>query len=255
MLRRLIQAFCLLALVIATSTFAGAQAQEQAKDPMFIYVAEWAVPRAQWGDMEKQEMEGEARMKKLVADGLVTGYGSFKNLVHQEGSSTHGSWYTANSMGNLMKALENIYATGTTTSPVQAASKHSDSILISRHYNGHSGNFQNAYLTGGTWLVKEGMEREWTELVEKNIVPIMEKLLQDNAIHMYVIDREYIHTKDPAVVEIVYFPVDAAGLDKARAAINAALEKTPTLGPAFGSMIQNTGHHDYLALVPRMSIK
>jgi hypothetical protein len=112
---------------------------------VYTYIAEWNVPRAQWADMVKVDEQDRPLLDKLVADGTLTAYGAFTNLIHQEGAPTHGSWFTATSEGNLMKALEAIYTQpGCTTAPVEAASKHWDYIVVSRIYNQRSGKSEAA---------------------------------------------------------------------------------------------------------------
>jgi hypothetical protein len=129
-----------------------AQTGDQGKPPVYTYLAEWAVPRAQWPEMVKLDDQDKTLMDKLIADGTLTGYGAYTNLIHQEGEPTHGTWFTATSEGNLLKALEAVYAQpGTTTAPVQGASKHWDYILVSRMYNQRSGKSEGGYLAGEQW--------------------------------------------------------------------------------------------------------
>ncbi|MBV8569280.1 MAG: hypothetical protein JO319_01595, partial [Acidobacteriaceae bacterium] len=123
-------------LVLTSGGPLRAQSGDQAKPPMYTYISEWAVPRAQWADMAKVDEQDRPLMDKLISDGTLTGYGSFTNLIHQEGEPTHGTWFSATSEGNLLKALEAVYASpGSTTAPVEGASKHWDYILVGRVYN------------------------------------------------------------------------------------------------------------------------
>ena len=39
-----------------------AQSADQSKPPMYIYVSEWAVPRAQWADMAKVDEQDRSLM-------------------------------------------------------------------------------------------------------------------------------------------------------------------------------------------------
>jgi len=95
--------------------------------PVYTCVAIWDVPRAQWGDMEKLDEQDKPVLDKLVADGTLIGYGAYTNIIQQEGEPTHGSWFTATSEDNLLKALEAIYAhPGSISVPVEGASKHWD---------------------------------------------------------------------------------------------------------------------------------
>ena len=98
--------FCL-AMAVGPSQ---AQMATPAKPPIYIYVSTWSVPRAQWPEMTKLDDMDKPVLDKLVADGTLIGYGSYTNIIHQEGEPTHGSWFTATSEGNLLKGLEAIYA-------------------------------------------------------------------------------------------------------------------------------------------------
>src|SRR5690348_5246118 len=72
-----------------------AQTGDQGKPPLYTYISEWAVPRAQWAEMAKLDEQDRPLMDKLVADGTLTGYGAYTNLIHQEGEPTHGTWFSA----------------------------------------------------------------------------------------------------------------------------------------------------------------
>lgn len=123
-------------------------------------------------------------MDKLVADGTIVGYGSYITAVHQVDQSTHRSWFQAMSMANLMKALERVMA-GAAGSPVLSASKHWGFIFQSKQYGYHASTLEGSYLRVSTWTVKPGMGQA-VENVEKNyMVPLLDKLLADGAIHTY----------------------------------------------------------------------
>jgi len=117
---------------------AWAQTSGTEKPLMYTYVSTWAVPRAMWGDYQKSLAVDDEALSKAVADGTLTGFGDYSILNHQEGLATHGSWFSASSMANLIKALEVLRAAPGMTAPVLAASKHWDLILESRDYNAHS---------------------------------------------------------------------------------------------------------------------
>jgi len=71
--------------------------------PIFTYVAEWNTPRAQWADMQKHNESNKA-------DGTLLGYGTYENRIHSDASPTHGSWFQAESLANIFKTLDKIYA-------------------------------------------------------------------------------------------------------------------------------------------------
>src|SRR6266702_2710766 len=170
---------CALAVVMLIAGNAWTQTASTEKATRYTYVSEWAVPRAMWADYQKSQAQEDEMMKKLVADGSLSSYGSFSVLNHQEGSPTHGSWFSAQSMANLMKVLEGLRASPDSASPTLSASKHWDLILESKDYNAHSGSFKNGYLRVGSWKYKAGTSDPDGKIMKATMVALLEKLLSD----------------------------------------------------------------------------
>lgn len=245
--------FCL-ALVIA-SPLQAQQSAAQQKPPVYLYSAEWSVPRAQWADMEKLADQDRGLLDKLVADGTLIGYGAYTNIINQEGEPTHGTWFTATSEGKLLKALEAIYAQPSLVgAPVQAASKHWDQILTQTIYNAKPG-ASAGYLTWSRWQVKPGQMRAYSDLTKSVFVPVLDKLVSEGTITSYgTLVEDYHQDKLGYVYE--YFTVpDAASLDKANQALEDLFTSNPTLGTAVRSMTAPEGHRDYLTRIRFMNNK
>ena len=247
--------FLFILIVAAAGAPLRAQSNDQGKAPVYTYIAEWAVPRAQWADMVKIDDQERSLMEKMAADGTILGYGTFASLIHHEGEPTHGSWFSAASVGKVMKALEAVYAQGTTTAPVQAASKHWDFILVSRAHNGRSGKYDGAYLSGASWDVKPGEGRAFRDLINSRLVPVFEKLLADGSVVSYSVDTEEYHTENPGRVSLIYTTADASGLDKVDQALEAAFSKDTEIGPAVQTLTDGKEHRDFLLRVTHMEIK
>lgn len=247
MQKRTTYGFCFLifCLILAVGS-SQAQMAAKGKPPVYTYVATWDVPRAQWGDMEKVDEQDKPILDKLVADGTLVGYGAYTNLIHQEGEATHGSWFTATSEGNLLKALEVIYAHPSSVgAPVQGASKHWDQILTGDIYGSKAGS-SSGYLTWSSWEIKPGEMRSYTELEKSVFVPMMEKLLAEGSITSYGLLREDYHQGKLGTV-FEYFTVpDAASLDKANKAFDDAFGNNPAVGDAFRALTERDGHRDFL---------
>jgi hypothetical protein len=244
--------------IFASVTCGPLQAQtgDQGKPPLYTYISEWAVPRAQWAEMVKLDEQDRPLMDKLISDGTLTGYGAFTNLIHQEGEPTHGTWFTATSEGNLLKALEAVYAQpGTTTAPVQSASKHWDYMLVGRVYNQRSGKSDGGYLAGDQWDVKPGEMRAYNDLVKSALIPVFEKLLADGVVTSYGMDTEDFHTQKLGRVTFYFTTPDASAFDKASKAFEEAFDKSPALGSALQSMVDRQGHRDFLDRLRYMSNK
>jgi hypothetical protein len=247
---RVLTGLCGLALAAVWAAPARAQMSEvKEKPPMYSYVAFWDIPRAQWGAMEKGIAADQPILDKDVANGTIVGYGDDTNLVHQPDAGTHDDWWSAMSMAGVINVLEQMYSTGNATTPVLGtATKHWDSIFVSRFYNWHSGSWKNLYTHGSSYKLRADAPDDAIETLSKNmIVPLLEKLLADGTIHEYEVDTLAIHTEAPGTFYIFYIAANAEALDKAQAALRETLKANPLNGPAFDSMTDYTGHRDFLA--------
>src|ERR1700746_1941435 len=103
--------------IAAKGRTSAGQAAPAEKAPVYTYVSEWTVPRAMWADFKKEDDADVDAMKKGVADGTLISFGTFAVLNHQEGEPTHGSWFSATSMANLMKFLEGLRNAPGATAP------------------------------------------------------------------------------------------------------------------------------------------
>ena len=254
MLKRVVTLLaCLSVLVVAALSRAQ---DDQGKPPVYTYLSEWAVPRAQWPDMVKTDEQDRALYDKLVADGTIVSYGAYTNLIHQEGQPTHGTWFSATSEGKLMKALEAFYASpGSTTAPVEGASKHWDYILVSRIYKARPGKSEGGYLAGDQWDVKPGEMREYNDLVKKLIVPVYDKLMADGVVTSYGVSTEDYHQEKLGRVTEYITVADASGLDQVTKAFDDAFTQNPALGDAFQALVDRENHHDFLTRLRFMSNK
>lgn len=242
----------ILALCLLAASLAWAQAGGAEKPPLYTYVSQWGVPRAMWAEYQKTRAADDQAMAKAMADGTIVGYGSFSVLNHQEGAPTHGSWFSASSMANLIKVLEGLRAAPDSASPVLAASKHFDLMLVSRDYNAHAGSFQNGYLRVGMWKYKHGASDPGGKIMKATMVAMFEKLLQDGALHSYQIDEEAVHSGDPDSLNLAIVTNGAEGLDKFSAAIEEMGKNNPMGEAAFSSLLDPHGHRDFLAHVDAM---
>jgi hypothetical protein len=256
--RRGISTICLLILGVlaaGTATALSAQNMDQGKAPMYIYVSQWAVPRAQWADMAKSQQADRAIADKLLADGTITAYGMGMNMIHQEGQPTHTTWMTASSEGNILKALEAYYAAPGLAAPVLAASKHWDYFLVSRMYNRRPGTHDGAYLSGAMWNVKPGEGMAFAAMLKSRVIPVLEKLMADGTVIGYSFDMEDYHTTSPGLMEVVIMTPDASGLDKIGKAFDDTFSKDTEIGPAMRTLVKWKSQRDFLLRVEHMSAK
>ncbi len=240
---------CGLVLLTLGAIPSGAQMSEvKEKPPMYSYVANWQIPRAQWADIAKAGLSNKTILDKALADGTIVGYGNDENLVHQPDGETHDSWWAAMSMAGLIKVLDQFYASGNATSPALAsATKHWDEIFVSRYYNWKSGPWKGGYVSVSSYKLKADAPRNAVGLLSKDVVvPVMEKLLAEGVILEYEIDTQEVHTSAPGTFWIVFVMPEPEGVDKVDAAIMGSMKTSPLSGPAFDSMVDLSAHRDEL---------
>ena len=249
-LRRVLAGVFTVALAVLLTGPARAQTSEvKEKTPMYTYVADWSIPRAQWGDMEKNMAADQATLQKAVANGTIVGYGDDVALLHQSDGTTHDNWWSATSMAGVLNVLDQFYKNGGATASVLAsATKHFDSIYVSRYYNWHSGSWKGAYTHGSTYQLKPDAADNAVDTISKSfLVPLFEKLLADGTLHEYEVDTQAVHTESPSMFYVFYIASSAEALDKVNAALDQAIKSNPLSGPAFGSMVDFSAHRDDLA--------
>lgn len=249
-LLRVCAGLCVLGMSVVCALPAGAQMSDMKdKPPMYSYVSFWNIPRAQWGEMAKADAGDQQLLQKALASGTLVGYGNDVNLVHQPDGETHDEWWSATSLAGVLNVLDQFYKSGSATQGVlTTATKHWDSIFVSRHYNYHSGSWKDIYTYGSSYKLKPNADDDSIEILSKNvIVPLLEKMLADGTIHEYEIDTEAVHTQAPGTFWIFYLAANAEGLDKVNAAVRESFKSNPLGGPAWDSLVDFTEHRDYLA--------
>jgi hypothetical protein len=247
---RVFATLCILALAVACVAPALAQMSEsKEKPPMYSYVSDWAIPRAQWADMEKNNAADQPILNKALAAGTLIGYGDDAMLIHQQDAPTHDDWWSSMSLAGLLNVLDQFYKAGNAVNPVlSSATKHFDSIYVSRHYNWHSGSWKGIYTRVSSYKLKADAPDNAVDILSNNLfVPLLEKLLADGVIHEYEVDTEAFHTEAPGSLWVVVIAANAEGLDKYNAAVRDAVKASPLATPALDSMVDFTPHRDYLA--------
>jgi hypothetical protein len=207
------------------------------------------------GDMAKNNAESKAILDPLVANGTLLGYGFFENLVHADGGYTHGSWFQATSIANILKTNEVTLSKPFVTAPVRGASKHRDYLMISTIHGAHAVTNSTGYIRVISSEIKPGRIGDFLDTYRRYIVPVYEKLLADGTIVAYQLDSEYIIENAPGRTFSVAITRDAEGMDKVRAAFTEVFEKNPAVAAAFISATVPNTRNDLLARITAMTRK
>ncbi|MBV9316383.1 MAG: hypothetical protein JOZ34_02880, partial [Gammaproteobacteria bacterium] len=96
---KVVTACAALAALGAVSAPAGAQNAEVKEKPrLYTYQSNWALPRARWADIAKDNAAGNQKiLAPALADGTIVGYGDDETLVHTAEGYTHDNWWQATS--------------------------------------------------------------------------------------------------------------------------------------------------------------
>jgi hypothetical protein len=231
-----------LLMAAAWATPASAQsAKIEAKPPMYTYVSNWAIPRAQWSELDKTL----ADTNKVLAGSSLVGYGVDENLLHQAEGSTHEVWWSGMSMAAVMNVLEELHKI---PAPVlNKATKHWDGIYVSRFYNWHSGSAHGAYTQTTSYKLAATASDDAVQILSKDIFgPLFEKLVLDGTLIGYQVYVQAEHTEAPGTFWVALITAKAEGLDKVNALIGEVFDANPLIGPAFASEVDFPAHRDYL---------
>jgi DNA-binding Lrp family transcriptional regulator len=238
---------CLSVFCLAAAVCAPLLAAAQSKSPIYTYVAFWDVPRAQWPEVNKSMPAEKATMEKLVANGTIVGFGAFESILHQEGAPTHGTWFTASSEGNILKALEAVYAQpALINGSFQTSSKHSDQLFTGDVYAAKAGTMTNGYMTVSRWQFKPGTMKSFAEQTNKFIVPVLDKLIADGTLNSYGELTEDYHSQGMGVLYEYFSVPDAASMDKVDKALEDVIAANPSIGEALRNDTDPMSHRDYL---------
>jgi hypothetical protein len=233
-----------LGLCVAPVSAQSPEAKEKA--PLYTYVSNWDIPRARWDDMQKAGAANQKILDAALAGNTIQGYGDGEILVHQADGATHNSWWIANSMAGVLDVLDQFYKSKTVAAPVLgSATKHWDNVYVSRHYGWRAGTVRGGYVRGSAYKLKADAPNDAVDVLSNSfIVPLFEKLLADGSVQAYQVAEETIHTQDPGMFFVFYIAGSAQGVDKANAALRAAVGENALVGPALGSMLDASVHRD-----------
>jgi basic membrane lipoprotein Med (substrate-binding protein (PBP1-ABC) superfamily) len=248
-LRRITAAACLLGAIGVGAAPAGAQSGDVKEKPaIYTYVSNWAIPRARWEDMDKATGATQKVLDAEIANGTILAYGDGTTLVHDAEGATHDGWWVATSMAGALNALEQMYKTKNSTTPVLAsATKHWDDIYISRYYGWKSGTVKGGYVHGAVYSLKPDAPDDAVGVLSKSfIVPLFEKLIAEGSVQAYQVATQSIHTQNPGLFFVFFITPNAESMDKVDAALGAAIGANPLAGPALGSMVDFAVHRDSL---------
>jgi hypothetical protein len=222
----------------------------------YTFVAQWNIPRAQWGafvaDFDKNT---KPVLEKHAAAGVLISWGAFESVVHTADGYSHGVWWTATSYAGIEKARLELVTTAAASASLAAATGHRDFYLRSIAGGGKPASGEG-YLNVSSYLIKAGKAQEWRQLWDKNSKPAYDELVAKGALVAYAIDVEDVHTDSPMWRHVMTLSPSAGADDQFVAAFEAASAKlTPeerkTRGLMMDAVLEPGAHRDMYARVLR----
>jgi hypothetical protein len=213
----------LLAVVLAVIIVPPAVSQTESAQPVYTYVSQFQVPRASWAAYsEDTEKSFNPIAEKLTADGTLTSWSTFEQVVHTPDGYTHGAAWSSNTISGLMKVLDELRKSSPRPGQI-AATKHEDFLLQTRMY--HAGSGTAAYLRVICSMAKADKPDLYTAMLNKLLVPTFEEQLKKGVATYYGVDEQYVNTSAPSTRCVVITYPDAESMDKWAAAINSTMGK------------------------------
>ncbi len=238
---------------------AASAQQQQQQPPVFTYVSDWTIARAQWDDYVAFEKKNvQPIFEKLLADGTLTSWGFYATNVHEENGPTHGSWFEAPSVANIEKALAVLAKAA--QNPIINGVKHRDYFLRTQVRRFKAGSAADGFLWVNYTQLQSGKGQEWRALFDQYIKPLLEGLVADGTFVAYELEAEVIHTDNPDGIYLVYIAPNAEGFDKFLATIDARLaqatpEERRAFNEAFAATTVPSAHRDFFARVLSYAMK
>jgi hypothetical protein len=213
----------LVVVVLAVVAVPAAFSQMEQAQPVYTYVSQFQVPRANWAAYaEDSEKSVVPIMEKLAADGTIVSWSTFENVVHTPDGYTHGAAWSSTTLSGLMKVLDEVRKAGPRPGQI-AATKHEDFLLQTSMY--HMGSGTPAYLRVICSNAKPDKPGEYTAMMKKLLIPTFEEQLKKGVAAYWGIDEQYVNTVAPSTRCVVIDYPNADSMDKWAAAINTTMGK------------------------------
>ena len=103
--------------------------QTEQAHPIYTYVRQFQVPRANWAHYAKEtEKTVNPIFERLFADKTLVGWGNFGNIVHTADGMTYGACVVSTSLSGITRVLDELRKAGPRPGQI-AATKHEDLLM------------------------------------------------------------------------------------------------------------------------------
>ena len=185
----------LLAVAVLVLVAPVALPQMDQAQPIYTYVSEFQIPRAQWAQFaEDTEKTANPVFERLFADGTIVSWGNFENIVHTPDGMTHGTWWQAANLVGVTRVLDELRKGGPRPSQI-AATKHEDALLRSVYFRAAAVSGPGTgYLRVNCTLTQPGKADDFVATIKKHLVPTFEDQFKKGVATYYGMDEQYVQT-------------------------------------------------------------
>ena len=222
MLKRIVG---LLVVAVAVIAVPIALSQMEQAQPVYTYVSQFQVPRANWAQFaEDNEKTFVPIAEKFMADGTILGWSTFENIVHTPEGYTNGAAWSSNSLAGITRMLDELRKAGPRPGQI-ASTKHEDFLMQSTMHHATSGHWTSGYLRVVCVLAKPDKPDDYAAALMKFLGPTFDEQFKKGVVTSYGIDSQYVNNQAPSLRCVVATYPNAESMDKWAAAINATLGK------------------------------
>ena len=200
--------------------------QMEQAHPVYIYVSQFQVPRANWAQYaEDTEKTVNPILERLMADGTLTGWSNTETIVHTPDGMTHATAWGSTSLAGIMRVLAELRKIGPRPSQI-AATKHEDLLLRSvySHTSPVSGG-GTGYLRVNCTLTQPGKSDDFVATIKKYLGPTFEEQFKKGVATSYGMDEQYVLNGPGSMRCGVFTFANAENMNKWADAIAATFDK------------------------------
>jgi len=200
--------------------------QAEQAHPVYIYVSQFQVPRANWAQYaEDTEKTVNPILERLMADGTLLGWANTENIVHTPEGMTHSTAWSSTSLAGITRVLDELRKSGPRPSQI-AATKHEDLLLRSvySHTTAVSGG-GGGYLRVNCTLAQPGKADDFVATIKKYLGSTFEEQFKKGVATSYEMDEQYVLNGPGSMRCTVVTFSNAENMNKWAEAIAATFDK------------------------------
>jgi hypothetical protein len=203
-----------------------ALSQMEMARPVYLYVSQFQVPRAQWAQFaEDTEKTVNPILERLMADGTITGWANTETIVHTPDGMTHATAWSSTSLVGITRVLDELRKIGPRPGQI-AATKHEDVLLHSvySHTSAVSGGGAG-YLRVNCTLTQPGKSDDFVATIKKYLGATFEEQFKKGVATSYGMDEQYVLNGPGSLRCTVVTFSNAENMNKWADAIAATFDK------------------------------